>query len=83
MSHKTVFIRGCDGAIDPFALLKATEHAVFVCKEDAYDDIVCGRRSPPLLGFPIEDAFELDGEPSVGNFETSHDRLKAFTYDQA
>lgn len=61
MPHKTVFIRGCDGSIDPFAFLNATGHAVFVCKEDAYDDIVRGRRSPPVLGFRIEDAFELDG----------------------
>jgi hypothetical protein len=65
MTYKTVLVKGADGDLTRFALLGATPFAVFVCREELYDDIVNERRDPPMIGFPVEDVFELDGQPFV------------------
>jgi hypothetical protein len=65
MAYKTVLVRGLDGHPTPFALLSATATAVFVCREDLYEDVVSGRREPPLIGFPVEDVSNADGSPFV------------------
>ena len=65
MAYNIVLVKGLDGQLTPFALLSATDAAAFVCREEAYDDIVSGRKDPPLIGFPIEDVYNSDGSPFV------------------
>ena len=73
MRYKIVLVKGADEVLTPFALLQATPDAAFVCREDAYADIVAGRREPPMIGFPLGDVFTVDGEP----FAPDPDDLRA------
>ncbi len=66
MSLRIVFVKGADGALHRFALLRATEKAAFVCREEYYGDTVSGSREEPGIGFPLEDVFELTDNLSEG-----------------
>jgi hypothetical protein len=65
VTYKIVLVKGVDGQMTPFALLYSTPSAVFVCRKEAYEDIVSGRRDPPMIGFPLDDVFEADGQRFV------------------
>lgn len=83
MQRKILYVRGHDKVFHRLAFLDATPNAVFVCREDQYDDITRGYRDPPLTGFPIEDVFEVRGDLSDQGFDVTPDKLKPFKYDEA